>query len=400
MRPDELRILPQKTIAFGKWVDSQGQQIESLYNTERNERGLIAVDCDAVLFDRKELACFPNREDPAPEYTMQGWTTSEIKRNKERPTEPQLKRWLGPQNWTRDCEGPIVSLGNEGAFDDTHLFAPAVALENGRFQLLYCGSQGRVQDRIFKLGLSTSSDGVHFTKSDASPIYAFGDGRHSVLTPTFLRGDDGVTLRENGMLRLWFSAADLTVKNPPHSLRHCRGKSLATLSEPSDVLLSNVYAPTVIKDGDAYRVWYSDVSAEPWTIRHAYSHDGIEWFETPGPVIVIDQTWEKNRLFYPTVVKTEGVYVMWYGAYWSGHDQMTALGCAVSQDGLIWYKHPQNPVFRPDPSRSWESHYTTSQSVMRLQNGSWRIWYATRKAPPHVNKYFAAGTASWAGPGR
>jgi hypothetical protein len=95
------------------------------------------------------------------------------------------------------------------------------------------------------------------------------------------------------------------------------------------------------------------------------------------------------------VLKAEGVYVMWYGSYWSAEENKTALGCAASIDGIRWFKNPHNPVFRPDPSRPWESHYTTSQSVMRLDDGSWRIWYATRKAPPFENKYFAIGTARW-----
>lgn len=31
-------------------------------------------------------------------------------------------------------------------------------------------------------------------------------------------------------------------------------------------------------------------------------------------------------------------------------------------------------------ARAWESHYTTSQSLMQLDDGSWRIWYASRPA--------------------
>ena len=76
----------------------------------------------------------------------------------------------------------------------------------------------------------------------------------------------------------------------------------------------------------------------------------------------------------------------------------TALGMAISTDGVRWQKNPNNPVFRPDESRDWESHYTTSQSIMRLPNGSWRIWYASRTRPPFIHKYFAIGTATWGGP--
>ena len=35
--------------------------------------------------------------------------------------------WLSEQQWERDTDGPIISLGENGDFDDTHIFAPVVA---------------------------------------------------------------------------------------------------------------------------------------------------------------------------------------------------------------------------------------------------------------------------------
>jgi hypothetical protein len=78
--------------------------------------------------------------------------------------------------------------------------------------------------------------------------------------------------------------------------------------------------------------------------------------------------------------------------------QKTALGFAVSRDGRQWTKSPHNPVLQPDENRPWESHYVTSQSLIRMADGSWRIWYASRTKPPFVHKYFAIGTAKWKGP--
>ena len=81
---------------------------------------------------------------------------------------------------------------------------------------------------------------------------------------------------------------------------------------------------------------------------------------------------------------------MWYGSYsqHGGEEMRTALGCAYSNDGIHWQKDSENPVFGPD-----ESHYTTSQSVLRLADGSLRIWYASRPARPFEHKYFAIGAA-------
>ena len=309
-----------------------------------------------------------------------------------------LAQWMGPQAWTRDLDEPVLALGDAGAWDDTHIFAPCVAFDDGEYRMWYPGSSGAVAERIFRLGLATSADGVHFARHPDSPIFAFGDGKRSVLTPTLLRHPDGTVCREDGALRLWFSAADLSASDGLHALHETRSADGLHWAAPSPAQLEYVYAPTIIKEGDVYHLWYTDVRREPWTIRHAQSTDGRAWHVDDYPCIEIDQGWEEGRLFYPSVVKDGDAYLMWYGAYWAGHPHKTALGLAVSADGRAWHKNPYNPVFRPDPSHSWESHYTTSQSIMRAEDGTWRIWYASRTAPPHVNKYFAIGAAHWAGP--
>lgn len=310
----------------------------------------------------------------------------------------ELQPWLATtQDWRRDTDGPVIALGSEGEFDDTHIFAPAVIHEDGDYRLWYCGSTGRVAERVFQLGLYNSDDGRIFQRHSPDPVYSFGDGRHSVLTPTLLRRPDGSVMREDGRLRMWFSATDFAGGSGLHTLHETHSHDGIEWDAPSAALLSHVYAPTIIREDNGYRMWYTNVGLDPWVISHASSADGRDWTVTEAPVLVVDQVWEQQRLFYPTVLQIDGVYLMWYGSYWSAEANKTALGFAVSADGLTWHKHPANPVFQPDPARSWESHYTTSQSVLRMPDGSFRIWYASRKAPPFVNKYFAIGTATWGG---
>ena len=82
---------------------------------------------------------------------------------------PEVARWLTPQQWQRDAEGPIVSLGREGEFDDQHIFAPAAFEEQGKFLLWYCGSRGTPGNRVFRLGLATSDDGRKFDQVRGKP---------------------------------------------------------------------------------------------------------------------------------------------------------------------------------------------------------------------------------------
>jgi len=312
--------------------------------------------------------------------------------------DPRLAAWLGPQDWKRDSEGPVVSLGANGNFDDQHIHAPVVAREGDEYRMWYVGSRGSVIDRVFRMGLATSRDGVAFEKHAANPLLQFPSKWQSVLTPTLLCDLSGVPLRENGKLRMWLSSTNFRGESKLHTLHETTSDDGLTWSEPSQPLLDHVYSPTILKDGDVYRMWYTDVANDPWCFRHATSSDGRHWQVLPEPVMTVGQKWEQGRLFYPTVVKVDGVFLMWYGSYWAQERSKTALGFAASLDGKQWVRSPYNPVFRPDVSRKWESHYTTSQSLMRLPDGTWKIWYATRTAPPFVHKYFAIGTARWDGP--
>jgi predicted GH43/DUF377 family glycosyl hydrolase len=310
-----------------------------------------------------------------------------------------LGRWLTPQVWTRDTEGPILSLGPKEAFDDQHIFAPCVVRDGRAFLLWYCGSRGTVEDRVFGLGLTTSSDGRDFQRHPHNPVLAFEDQRHSILTPTLLADVHGVPIREDGKLRMWFSSTDFHDQSGLHTLHQSVSEDGVHWSRPSLAQLPGVYAPTIVKSGDTYRLWFTDVSKSPWVIRYAESSDGNSWRVEPQAVLEVDQSWELGRLFYPTVREVNGILLMWYGSYWKGQgSQKTALGFAVSRDGRKWIKSSHNPVVRPDPNRPWESHYITSQSLIQLDDGSWRVWYASRTKPPFVHKYFAIATATWPGP--
>jgi predicted GH43/DUF377 family glycosyl hydrolase len=200
---------------------------------------------------------------------------------------------------------------------------------------------------------------------------------------------------------MWFSSTDFHDRTGLHTLHENTSDDGIHWSRPSAALLEGAYASTILKAGDRYRLWFTDVSKSPWVIRHAESQDGRSWRVDAQPVLQVDQAWEMDRLFYPTVREVDGLLLMWYGSYWLGQGlQKTALGFAISRDGLNWIKSSHNPVVRPDPNRPWESHYVTSQSLIRLDDGTWRIWYASRTKPPFIHKYFAIGTAMWLGPER
>lgn len=319
----------------------------------------------------------------------------------------KLQKWLGPQEWTRDSDQPALALGEGGTFDDSHLLAPVVVQADGRYRMWYCGSSGYAYDlsptrtrdeRVYQLGLATSDDGLTFEKQ-ATPRVALPDAKRSFLTPTILRNTDGRLQKFQGKYWMWFCSATLGGGGRPHSVQAATSDDGLHWTNITDDLLTRAYCPAVIEDDGELRMWYTAPGPYPWVIKHARSTDGVTWKIDPEPVLEKSQEWEHFVFNYPVVHKIDDVYLMWYTSYSTEDRDKVAIGFAASEDGIHWHKHPDNPVLRPCEDNEWESNYVSSGSVVRLPDGSFRIWYSARKAPPFMNLYYAFGSATWGGPG-
>lgn len=337
-----------------------------------------------------------------------------------------------PVEWSRPIDEPCLDIGSTYE----HLFAPCVYSYKDGYRMLYAASK-QTGPRLFELYLADSEDGLTWrTRCGApmptkhpTPVLAFGSGPHeragylgdgktSLVTPALVRQGSGWVHRVNGKLRLYVVAVEFGgdgIHRLYMTTSEDGGMTWAPLSGP---LMEHVYAPSILFEDGRYRMWYVDVSADPWRIRLAESGDGIMWEPAdPEPVLEVDQAWEEERLFYPCVIRETGYendrYLMWYGAYWSERDDTTAIGLAVSDDGIHWHKYADNPVITPDPERPFESNYCTSHTVLphcrthesglgalfgsRVCDG-YQIWYATRNEQVQKHKYFAIGTAVSVGP--
>src|SRR5262245_6575058 len=168
-----------------------------------------------------------------------------------RSDEPALDRWLKPQEWRRDRDTPALSLGEKGRFDDQHIFAPHVIRMGDEFWMYYSGSQrcvdagtykGKAKDpanpaksdqRLFKLGLAKSKDGVRFTRHSAEAVFSFGDDVHSVVTAAILKDPDGSVRREGGKMRMYFAAVDFPRGTYKHDLYEATSADGIRWSKPT-----------------------------------------------------------------------------------------------------------------------------------------------------------------------
>lgn len=109
-------------------------------------------------------------------------------------------------------------------------------------------------------------------------------------------------------------------------------------------------SPTVMQDGDSWRMWY--VSCDHWlpmdgggyrhfyNIKHRSSSDGIYWDK--HATVCIDYANEyEYAISRPSVIHQGGRYRMWYS--FRAHPDIPTyrIGYAESADGLIWTRMDQ-----------------------------------------------------------
>jgi hypothetical protein len=200
---------------------------------------------------------------------------------------------------------PVLAPGSLGAFDD-HGVIPASLVEyDGRLLLYYSGWNPGIEPPLFysSIGLAVSDDGgLSFTRFSRAPIMARSE---------------------------W------------------------------DPCL--VAAPSVLKEGSSWRMWYvsgfrwdrgEDGRLRSWYhIKHAISDDGIAW-RRDGTVCIDQQHPGERNIGRCCVLREGDRYEMWY--CWAG-DHVYRLGYADSSDGLSWTRRDDELQLVGGPDDEWDS---------------------------------------------
>ncbi|MGB9606596.1 MAG: hypothetical protein ACPL88_12040, partial [Bryobacteraceae bacterium] len=182
----------------------------------------------------------------------------------ESPSEPAFQWEVLP--------GPVLPRGAPGEWDSVDALNPSVVAVNGTYYNLYSGYDGRV----WRTGLATSRDGVHWTK-------------HGVVLapdPATWEGDsiaaNGSLLIVNGQFHYWYQAGrppriGLAVSS--NALRWRRqGKPVLELGPRGAWDERAVADPWVMRAGSRLYMFYlGEDRARRQRLGVARSDDGIHW---------------------------------------------------------------------------------------------------------------------------
>jgi len=135
---------------------------------------------------------------------------------------------------------------------------------------------------------------------------------------------------------------------------------------------------TIVKVGNEYKHWFTGIGSR-FRIGTATSTDGIHWQKSnANPVLNVGAAgdFDSEHVYTPMVVYHDSLYWMWYagnnGAIWQ-------IGLATSKDGIVWRKHPNNPVLKIGLPGQWDDKYAYGPFVMR-DGTVFKMWYRGESA--------------------
>lgn len=152
------------------------------------------------------------------------------------------------------------------------------------------------------------------------------------------------------------------------------GKLLLDVGSPGEYDCILVCIPSVIKEDNGYKLWYSGWDGKVFRIGLATSTDGVKFEKyEKNPVLEEDpQGWDDGGVVFPHVMKEEGEYKMWYSGL-SKNGQMR-LGFAISADGKRWSRD-RVPIMEAGKEGEFDDDRLLKPSVIKDGN-IYRMAYA------------------------
>ncbi|MFO7445921.1 MAG: hypothetical protein R6W90_06110 [Ignavibacteriaceae bacterium] len=224
-------------------------------------------------------------------------------------------------NWTTPVQNPVMFPGNYGSWDATAAIAGAVIKEDNVYKMYYVGWNDQYSN--WHIGLATSVDGISWTKLPVPVIYGTSGWEYQII--------------------------------------------------PS----------TVLKIDGVYYLYYYGRNYPQARIGLAFSYDGINWTKYSGnPILTPTEAWEGQGVYHPSVIKEGNIFRMVYSC-----TPANAFGLATSSDGKNWIKQTSNPFFRTNDTYNQWANESIAYPFFTKVNDQYLIYYSGFSSSGPMNKY-------------
>ena len=268
------------------------------------------------------------------------------------------------QSWTDNQM--VVNIGEEGTYDTVHCNLPNVIKDGSTYKMWYGGKDAS----NYRILYCDSPDGLNW--SNHQMVVNFNvEGTYdtaAAMSPTVIK--DGSTYK------MWYSGQ---AAGNVRRILYCTSSNGTTWSNHQMVVnlgsegtydTVRCQAPTVIKDGSIYKMWYSGYDGTNFRIIYCDSSNGTTW---SNHQMVVNIGVEGTISAYHPVVKYDtdsSLYRMWY----SGSDgvDLHILYCD-SVDGLTWLNH--KIVMSKGAEGTYDTTYVFEPTVL-LDDDGFKMWYS------------------------
>ena len=241
-----------------------------------------------------------------------------------------------PQETLYITEKPVLELGPLGSFDDSAVMPSWIVNYEDRKYMYYIGwMQGKRVPYYASLGLAISLDGGKtFQRFSKAPILARNDVDPYMTASACVR-------IENEIWRMWYLTAvrwEIEKNNPKpfYHIKYAESRDGINWERRGIVCIDfkskdehAIARPCVIKEDDAYKMWYSYNRGHGYRIGYAESQDGIRWErkDNEAGIDVSESGWDSEMIEYAFVFEHKGRKYMLYNGNNFGKD---GFGLAVA----------------------------------------------------------------------
>ncbi|MBI9103946.1 MAG: hypothetical protein JEY99_16130 [Spirochaetales bacterium] len=276
--------------------------------------------------------------------------------------------WEPPLTWIKDANNPVLNLGANGTWDDFNAMPGSILKEDSVYKMWYSGYDGT----LWRIGYATSPDGIYWTKYSSNFILGPGTSGswddNGIFEPSVIKDGESYSM--------WYSGHDgsdwrIGYATSIDGISWTKHPANPVINPGTGWDSNQIYYPSVIKDGTTYKMWYvgSNTNGQ---IGYATSADGISWTKYSGnPVLLIGPsgTWNDYQLAMPSVIVDGDYYKMMY----SGSDGSNwRTGYAYSLDGISWVTG--NHCLDLGTSGSWDDS-GASHPVLFNDGGEYKMWF-------------------------
>lgn len=223
---------------------------------------------------------------------------------------------------------------------------------------------------------SAAHSQVTWQRSPANPLVGFYIGGGYAFAPTVMSdpNSDGYLMwfTTKPYSGVW-SISDAVSSNGTTWFAYVGNPVVEGQSAPFES--DGVVYAGVVRDPTQYRMFYTGVSACCGSgVGVANSSDGTHWSKyANNPVLTPSPTgWDSALIGASQAAYFDGHT---YSLYYEGRDRrLTQGGLATSADGIDWIKHPANPVLAVGDSGAWDDA-AVSPGGLFVQDGTYYLFY-------------------------